>query len=160
MPSLTRRDLLTFAMPGLAVLSAGMGVAGWDLLRQQEGLFALSVQSIAGLALVVTGTAIRLVAAGTLRRSYSSTLMIRDGHRLITHGLYRFARHPIYLGAIMTCVGLPLYASSVVGLLIMSGLIPLVLRRISAEERMLTEAFGDAYLEYMKVTSRLIPFIY
>lgn len=159
-----REDVLFFALPAAFVYFAGMVVSGWDLVRQvvrqQGSLYMLSVQSIVGLALIVIGLAILLVAAGTLRRSYSSTLVIRKDHQLITHGVYRFTRHPIYLGAIMVCIGVPVFASSLYGLLTMSALIPLLLNRIRIEERMLTDEFGDAYRTYKEATSKLIPFIY
>ncbi len=137
-----------------------MVVSAWDLVRQQGSLYILSVQSIVGLALIVIGLTINLVAAGTLRRFYSSTLVIKEDHQLITHGVYQFTRHPIYLGTIMVSIGVPVYVSTLYGLLIMSALIPLFLHRIRIEERMLTEEFGDAYRTYREATSKLIPFIY
>jgi len=155
-----REDVLCFAIPAVFVLSAGMGVSAWDLVRRQGSLYILSVQSIVGLALIVIGLTIELVAQVTLWRFYSSTLVIREDHQLITHGIYRFARHPIYLGAIMGCIGVPVYVSSLYGLLTMSALIPIVLNRIRIEERLLTDEFGDAYRTYKEATSKLIPFIY
>ena len=154
-----REDVLFFAIPWVFVLFAGMGVSAWDLVRQQGDLYILSVQSIVGLALIVIGFTILLVAQVTLRRYYSSTLVIREDHQLITHGIYRFVRHPIYLGNIMVFIGVPVYVSSLYGLLIMSALIPIFLNRIRIEERMLTEEFGDAYRTYKEATSKLIPFI-
>jgi len=155
-----REDLLCFALPAFLVLAAGMALSGWDLVRHLESLFKLSVHSILGLAFIVTGLTIEFVAAGTLRQSYSSTLVIREDHQLVTHGIYRFARHPIYLGALMVCIGVPVYASSLLGLLTMSLLIPLILNRIRIEERLLTEEFGDVYRAYKKATRKLLPFVY
>ena len=156
-----REDVLYFAIPAIIVLIAGMGVSGWDLVRRQASLALLSIQNIIGLAFIIIGLAIMLVAQITLRRFYSSTLVIRKDHQLITHGIYRFVRHPIYLGAIMGVgIGVPVYVSSLYGLLAMSGLIPIVLNRIRMEERLLTEEFGDAYRAYKDATSKLIPFIY
>jgi protein-S-isoprenylcysteine O-methyltransferase Ste14 len=60
----------------------------------------------------------------------------------------------------MVCIGVPVYASSLYGLLIMSALIPVVLNRIRIEERLLTDEFGDAYRTYKESTRKLIPFIY
>ena len=142
-------------------MSAGMVVSAWDLVRQQGSLYLLSsAQNIVGLALVVIGFTIDLVAHITLWRFYSSFLVIREDHQLITHGVYRFTRHPIYLGVIMVFIGLSVYASSLYGLLIMSALVPVFLNRIRMEERMLTDEFGDAYRTYKEATSKLIPFIY
>ncbi|NHZ72798.1 MAG: DUF1295 domain-containing protein, partial [Aquificales bacterium] len=88
-----------------------------------------------------------------------STLVIRKDHQLITHGIYRIVRHPIYLGVIMVVIGVPIYASSLLGLLIMSALIPVFLNRIRIEERLLIDEFGDTYRAYKETTSKLIPFI-
>ncbi len=155
-----RKDVLFFALPAFFVYSAGMAVSGWDLVRRRGELPMLSVQTIVGLALVVIGLIIAIVAAVTLRRFYSSTLVIRKDHQLITRGVYRFTRHPIYLGVLMVSMGMPVYVSSLYGLLIMLALIPLVLNRIRMEERMLSDEFGDAYRAYQGATRKLIPFIY
>ncbi len=155
-----REDLLYFALPWLLVLVAGMGLSAWDLVRQQEGLFMFSVQNFVGAALFAIGFTIELVAQITLRHSYSSTLVIREDHQLITHGVYRFIRHPIYLGVILVFIGFAVYASSLYGLLVMSALIPVFLNRIRMEERLLTEEFGDVYRAYKQTTSKLIPFVY
>ena len=166
-----REDLVQFAIPAFVVFLAGLVVSArdgydglvpvlWNLVTQPSSLSTLSTQSIVGLVLFVGGLTTALVAVSTLRRFYSSALVIREDHQLITHGIYRFTRHPIYLGVIVACMGIPVYASSWLGLATMSALIPIVLNRIRIEERMLTEEFGDDYRTYQKTTSKLIPFIY
>ncbi len=155
-----REDMLYFAIPALFVFSAGMVVSAWDLVRHQGSLYILSVQSIVGLALIVIGLTNNIIAQVTLWQNYSSTLVIKEYHQLITHGIYRFMRHPIYLGVIMASIGIAVYASSLYGLLTMLALIPVFLNRIRMEERMLTEEFGDAYRAYREATRKLVPFIY
>jgi protein-S-isoprenylcysteine O-methyltransferase Ste14 len=166
-----REDLLYFALPAIIVFFAGLVVSArdgydgllstmWDLVRRPENLNLLSVQNALGLALAVIGFTIILVALSTLRMSYSSTLVVREDHQLITHGIYRFVRHPIYLGVILVLFGVPVYASSLLGLLIMSLLIPVFINRIKIEERLLTDEFGDAYRTYKDTTRKLIPFVY
>ena len=166
-----REDVLYFCTPAAFVLSAGLVVSArdgydglaattWDLVRQPQDLSLLSVPNILGLAFFVVGLTTALVALATLRRFYSSTLVTREDHELIQRGIYRFTRHPIYLGVVTMTIGAPVYASSYYGLLIMSALIPIFLNRIRIEERMLTEEFGDAYRKYRKATRKLIPFVY
>jgi protein-S-isoprenylcysteine O-methyltransferase Ste14 len=155
-----REDILYFALPAVFVLFAGMVISTWDLVRQQGSLYLLSVQNIVGLVLLIIGLTTAIVAQITLRRFYSSTLVIREDHQLITHGVYRFTRHPIYLGVIIAIIGVPVYVSSFYGLLVISALIPIFLKRIRIEERMLIDEFGDAYRTYKEATSKLIPFIY
>ncbi len=166
-----RKDVLFFALPAVIVFFAGLVVSArngydglletiWSLVRQSRSLDELSVLNVLGLLLCVVGLTIALIAVGTLRRFYASTLVIREDHRLITHGIYRLTRHPIYLGAITVCIGVPVYASSLYGFLTMSVLIPIFLNRIRMEERMLIEEFGDAYQAYREATRKLIPFLY
>jgi protein-S-isoprenylcysteine O-methyltransferase Ste14 len=155
-----REDLLYFALPWILVMVAGMGVIVWDSVGQQESLFVYSVQNFVGIGLLVTGLTIEIVAQITLRRFYSSSLVIREDHQLITHGIYRFVRHPIYLGVIIAFIGIAVYTSSLYGLLAFSALIPVFLNRIRMEERLLTEEFGDEYRTYKEATSKLSPFVY
>ena len=166
-----REDLLQFAIPALLIFTAGLLITFLhrgasfiatilDLLGDPQTLFTLPLITILGLALVITGYTILFISAGTLRRYYSSTLVIREDHQLISHGIYRFSRHPIYLGVLLVAAGLALSAASLLGLLIMSALIPVFLNRIRLEERILTEQFGDDYRRYSEKTRKLVPYIY
>ena len=101
-----------------------------------------------------------IVAQTTLWRNYSGTVVIREDHQLIIHGIYRFTRNPIYLGLIMVVIGLPVYTASLYGFLTSLVLIPIILNRIRLEEKLLTEEFQDAYQKYKKTTKKMIPFIY
>ena len=166
-----RKDLLCFGIPAFTVFCAGLvfsvgeGWEGlprtvWRLVRDPSGLARLPLQSIIGPVLILAGFTILFVSVGTLRRFYASTLVIREGHQLVTHGIYRFSRHPIYLGVIMIAFGVPAYVSSVLGLVTMSALVPIFLGRIKLEEGLLIEEFGDAYRTYRRTTGKLIPFVH
>ncbi|MCP4600278.1 MAG: isoprenylcysteine carboxylmethyltransferase family protein [Proteobacteria bacterium] len=170
-----RDDILQFAIPGMTVFiiellfcardGAGNSLSGfwgtiWSLVKQPQNLSMFSVQSIIGLALVIIGLVIMIVGQATLWRNYSGTVIIREDHQLITHGIYRFTRNPIYLGAIMVFTGLPVYVASLYGFLTSLVLIPIILNRIRLEEKLLTEEFQDAYQKYKETTKKLIPFIY
>ena len=165
------KDLLQFAAPAIVVFTAGLVVSaldGWDRINQMvrdmlgepQELRMFTVQNILGLGLMVIGYAVAFVATITLRRSYSSTLVIKADHQLITGGIYRFVRHPIYLGVILVCFGIPTSVSSVYGLLVMSAMIPIFINRIRIEEELLIAEFGETYLAYKKTTRKLVPFIY
>ena len=101
-----------------------------------------------------------IVGQATLRGNYSGTVVIRDDHQLITHGIYRFTRNPMYLGLIMVVTGLPVYVTSLYGFLTSLILIPIILNRIRLEEKLLTEEFQDLFQKYKETTKKLIPFIY
>lgn len=54
----------------------------------------------------------------------------------------------------------PVILSSILGLVVMSLIIPYLLHRITLEEKMLVERFGAEYEEYMRQSKRLIPLVY
>ena len=88
-------------------------------------------------------------------------LMYISGNKrleLITEGPYSMVRHPLYVFSLIGALGIGLGSENllVLGLIIAFYLLfyPFT---ILAEERKLTNKFGDAYLEYMKKTPRFIP---
>jgi protein-S-isoprenylcysteine O-methyltransferase Ste14 len=115
---------------------------------------------LVGLGMILLGLIIRLVAIATLKKNFSGRLRIREDHTLIKNGIYHWIRHPAYLGLIITYIGVPVLLSSVLGLLVMSLIIPLLIHRIKLEERMLIERFGAEYEEYVEKSKKLIPYIY
>jgi protein-S-isoprenylcysteine O-methyltransferase Ste14 len=120
----------------------------------------MSVWIIIGLVLFIIGIVIAVVGHVTLWKNYSSFLVIHKDHQLITHGIYRFIRNPIYLGTHMACIGLPVYAASLYGFLISLTLIPFSLTIYRLEEGLLAEEFQEKFGKYKKTTKRLIPLIY
>lgn len=114
-----------------------------------------------GLSLLVSGVAIRWTAIYTLGKYFTSTVVIKDDHRLIRAGLYKHLRHPAYIGALMAHLGLGLSFSNWFSLVLSS--VPYLVAaayRIHVEEQALSEAFGVEYLEYSRDTKRLIPKLY
>lgn len=96
-----------------------------------------------------------------LGRSWSVTLELRDQHALITHGLYRYVRHPMYsafwLWAISQALLLPNWIAGLSGIV---GFGTLYFCRVGNEERMMQAAFGEEYAAYCARTKRIIPGIY
>jgi protein-S-isoprenylcysteine O-methyltransferase Ste14 len=77
--------------------------------------------------------------------------------RVVSTGVYGFVRHPMYLGAVLMFLGVPLLLGSMCGVALGAGLSLLLAARIVGEERML-ETELDGYEEYRaKVRYRLLP---
>lgn len=115
----------------------------------------------AGLLLLIVGGAVTLVGRAQLARFGSGVLHIEEDHRLITTGVFRHIRHPIYAGGVLGVVGFYMAFRSAVMLTLVSLLYFIVIRhRLIFEEEMLIEEFGDEYREYMKRTKRLFPYLY
>jgi protein-S-isoprenylcysteine O-methyltransferase Ste14 len=93
-----------------------------------------------------------------LGTNWSVTLEIRENHRLVTGGIYRFVRHPMYTAFLLYGIGQALVVPNwLVGPSYLATMGLLVALRLPAEERMMLETFGDAYAAYMTDTKRLIP---
>jgi protein-S-isoprenylcysteine O-methyltransferase Ste14 len=81
----------------------------------------------------------------------------RAGHQLVTHGPYRWVRHPLYSAGLLLCVSLTLLTA--LWTLGVGMLIPLavLLWRTPREEARLVETFGEEYRAYMRRTGRFFP---
>lgn len=92
-----------------------------------------------------------------LARNWSATLRIMEQHSLVTSGVYRRIRHPMYTAHLLWAIaqGL-LLANWIAGLAFLVLSVPLYLVRIPKEERMMLEHFGEQYRSYMSRTGRLI----
>jgi protein-S-isoprenylcysteine O-methyltransferase Ste14 len=93
-----------------------------------------------------------------LGRQWSVTLELREDHRLIKQGVYRRMRHPMYASIWLWCIaqGL-LLANWLAGWYALVAFAVMYFIRTPREERMLCEAFGAEYVEYMSQTGRLFP---
>ena len=113
-----------------------------------------------GVALFAVAGALRLWPVFVLGHRFSGLVAIQPGHTLVTHGIYGVIRHPSYLGLLLNALGWGLAFRSVVGVLLAALLIPPLLARIRAEERLLWSEFGAAYDGYRARTWRLVPGVY
>ena len=113
-----------------------------------------------GVVLSALGGVLRLAPVFVLGRRFSGLVAIQPDHRLVTDGIYSQIRHPSYLGLLVGVLGWALAFRAGVGVVIAALMVPVVLARITAEERLLGETFGAEYEAYRARTWRLIPHVY
>ena len=93
-----------------------------------------------------------------LGRNWSATLQIKGQHSLVTNGVYRRIRHPMYTAHLLWAIAQGmLLANWLAGWAFLVLSIPLYIVRIPKEERMMIEQFGEQYRSYISRTGRLIP---
>jgi protein-S-isoprenylcysteine O-methyltransferase Ste14 len=111
---------------------------------------------IAGVALALIGIAIRVACHFQLGVRFSPYVELAQEHQLADIGLYRYLRHPMYLGTLLISAGIPLAMGSIwaagCALLVAIGL----LFRMANEERYLRDHL-PGYEEYAARTWRLVP---
>jgi protein-S-isoprenylcysteine O-methyltransferase Ste14 len=93
----------------------------------------------------------------SLDTNITKTVAIREEHQLITHGPYKYIRHPLYTFAMINFIGLSLVSANllIAGTLI-AGMLPLIMRTPIEEEHLISR-FGDEYHAYIKTTGRYWP---
>lgn len=128
----------------------------------RKGFWTLDGDTIRwlGVLLFAAGGALRLWPVFVLGHRFSGLVAIQPGHTLVTNGVYGVIRHPSYLGLLINSLGWALAFRSGVGVLLTALIIPPLLARIRAEEKLLRTQFGDKYEAYCARTSRLIPGLY
>jgi protein-S-isoprenylcysteine O-methyltransferase Ste14 len=113
-----------------------------------------------GCLLYAAGGVLRIAPIFVLGRRFSGLVAIQPEHRLVTSGLYGIIRHPSYLGLFVLSLGWGLAFRSGVGVILAVLSLVVVLARIEAEERLLSETFGAEYEAYRESTWRLVPYVY
>lgn len=112
-----------------------------------------------------TGAAIFAVALwvfwrahAALGRYWSDSVQLRQGHQLITSGIYRYIRHPMYaFGWLLGIAQALLLWNWVVAVGGLASFALLYFQRVRHEERMMLDRFGEAYRAYMNRTGRIVP---
>lgn len=93
-----------------------------------------------------------------LGRSWTPSLVFRDGHYLITDGIYAYLRHPLYSAHLLWAFAQVLMLHNwIAGYAYLAVIIPRTLLRVKNEEGMMLEKFGDDYQRYKDSTGGLFP---
>lgn len=103
-----------------------------------------------------------LMYAEVLRENayLSRTIEVQKGQKVIDTGLYAIVRHPMYSATVVLFLSMPLVLGSLPSFVIMLAYIPLIVKRIRNEEKVLLDGL-DGYDEYCrKVKFRIVPFLY
>lgn len=149
----------------LLVLAAAQVIAidlAYVLARHGDGVIDGGAALLAVAVLIgVAGLALRVWSILTLGRFFNFTVVIQEGHHVVTNGPYRLLRHPSYTGMLVTRIGIGLALASWSAIAVILLLpMPAMIARIMVEERALSGALGAEYTDYSARTNRLIPRIW
>ena len=136
-------------------LSFAIGATKLGRLYHWNTYFAI------GMSFFVLGLVIRIYSIMTLRQFFTYSVAKVQDHKIVETGLYKFIRHPGYLGQILIFIGISTSISNWLSILAM--MIPVTLGylyRIKVEERFMLEQMGEKYINYQNRTKRLFPMIY
>jgi protein-S-isoprenylcysteine O-methyltransferase Ste14 len=118
-----------------------------------------SIVAWTGAVAFLLGAALRIYAIRTLGSLYSHRVRVQLSHRIVSHGPYRWVRHPAYAGMLLAHLGFVLVFFNWVALgAFLFLLLPGVVVRIVAEEKALLSLEG--YAEYCSQRRRLLPLVW
>lgn len=114
-----------------------------------------------GSVFVAIGLTIRVTSILKLKQQFTYTVTKIENHQLIVTGLYKYIRHPGYLGQLIIFFGIAISLSNWLSVLFM--ILPVLfgyLNRIRVEEKFMIQQMGQKYIEYQNRTKKLIPYIF
>jgi protein-S-isoprenylcysteine O-methyltransferase Ste14 len=110
-------------------------------------------------SLIVLSVITGLLAVVNMRLSNLNIVpTLKDKHQLVTYGIYRFIRHPMYTSVLLFCLAFTLTNLHSLSLLIMLVLFIDLILKSNVEETLLTERF-NTYHDYKNKTGRFLPFL-
>ncbi len=141
--------------PALALLHI---IAAFLLARFIPLPFAVPlIVKYIGFALVIIGFLLGLGAVIAFRRARTTLDPYHPVSNLVTSGIYRFSRNPIYLGFLLMVIGIPLNTGTYWGLILAPIFILLCNQLvITREEAYLEKRFGEAYTNYKSRVRRWV----
>ncbi|PVU71568.1 hypothetical protein DDW05_00485 [Candidatus Nanobsidianus stetteri] len=125
------------------------------------GLFNYNLGYDIGFILFIIGIILQGIAEATLGKYYLPSIGTVEGQKIVKDGIYKYIRHPGYLGEIIIFFGLGFVTYSLLGILgafIVSLMV--YAGEVIPEEKYMLQKFGKEYEEYMKETFRFIPYIF
>ena len=108
---------------------------------------------------VSTGLGFAAWARVHLGRNWSGEITLKQEHELIRSGPYGLVRHPIYSGLLAAMLGTAIVIGEWRALIALAFFAGAVLRRVSVEQRWLSEIFPDDYSRYRREVPALVPFL-
>ena len=113
------------------------------------------IWNLLGIIPVVLGVVINLVADGSFHKVKTAVRPFEESSVLVTDGFYRISRNPMYLGFVLTLIGIAILLRSLTPYLVILIFMVWIQRKlITAEEHMLAEKFGAQWQEYQHTVRR------
>jgi protein-S-isoprenylcysteine O-methyltransferase Ste14 len=113
--------------------------------------------NLLGIVPLAIGIILNLVADGVFKKTGTTVKPFEESTTLITTGVFRISRHPMYVGMVLILIGIAVLLGSLTPYAVILVFIVLMeIIFIRAEERMLQEKFGEAWLAYKEKVRRWI----
>ena len=143
----------------VALLLLGPGEWFGHTLIRENFVEHTNLVGTIGLILSILGAIIACWARYTLGKNWSLSVQKKENHELIQNGMYKIVRHPIYTGLLLLFIGNTIIVGDYRGIIAVLIVFVSFWFKLKKEEKLLTENFGNQYVEYKKRTKAIIPFL-
>jgi protein-S-isoprenylcysteine O-methyltransferase Ste14 len=144
----------------LLVITPFVVVFGLFYLRFYFGTYESTLTSrIAGTVIVISGMFGYILSLLSLRRNWSLSASVKEGHKLVKSGPYKFVRHPMYFSMIVIVLGTGLLMGNYMMILSIPIISVVYYIRAEKEEELLRGEFPE-YERYARETRMLVPGIF
>ncbi len=114
---------------------------------------------LSGFIILTVGILIRFIGLYQMKYNFSTAIEAGEDNTLVTTGLYRYIRHPLYLAVFMIAAAGSIIFSCIYSWIMVLITLVAIINRIKHEEIFLNQHYQD-YAKYSEKTWKLIPFIY
>lgn len=119
------------------------------------------ILKIIALSMYALGIVLRYYSLILLGKNFSRNVEVQENQELVSEGIYKYLRHPLYLGLFLLVIAIPLYVGNIflflISIVVMFKSIDI---RIKEEEKTMEKIIGKRYVEWKKKRYKFIPFIY
>ena len=145
---------LAIGSPLALIAAIAASLTPWLTIAYPRAAVAL------GTIMLIAGAVLRRYCFSALGESFTGTVIVSQGQRIVQDGVYRYVRHPSYTAALLMFTGIGLALGSWISVAILF-IVHCYLYgiRVAVEEKALGETLGEPYREYSVRTKRFIPFI-
>jgi protein-S-isoprenylcysteine O-methyltransferase Ste14 len=114
-----------------------------------------SIWNLLGILPLVLGVVINLAADGAFHKANTTVKPYEESTALVTDGVFRISRNPMYLGFVLILIGIAVLLRSLSPYLVILAFVILIqVMFITVEEKMLAEKFDARWQEYRQNTRR------
>ncbi|MFZ3169993.1 MAG: isoprenylcysteine carboxylmethyltransferase family protein [Candidatus Methanoperedens sp.] len=147
--------LTIYVLSSLFGLSLSFGHAQGHLLGVLISKAGLMSMDAAWALVMVTSSAVIFLGLFLMSKGWSSIHSLSG--ELVTDGIYKYVRHPQYLGLIVLTIGLLIQWPTIITLAMWPVLVLMYHRLAKKEEMEALEAYGERYIEYKLRTPMFLP---
>ncbi len=154
------KDILNEPTAIIMVINAVVAFSTPVLEAALKNFTVILILQIVGGLIILSSGSIAYFANREIAENWSPVITKSEEQNVVTSGIYKHIRHPLYLAGLMIVTGTNLYFSNTWSWITGALALAAVLYRIPFEEKKLVEKFGKEYSDYIKDSWALVPHIF